>query len=134
LPPSQGIRLAVKKQNVLSKTAPVDLAVAGNFSFFIFKTKPELVAYFRQVYRSLDPRAGMFILDLAGGSSMTDLGPERRKVRSPRWGAYTYIWDALSFNPITHEARFAIHFDFPATARRKTLQLFKNAFTYDWRL
>jgi hypothetical protein len=129
---SQKRRLRPLKKNVISRTEPCDLAVAGNFSFWVFKTEAELVRYFRAVRASLDPKRGLFILDLAGGTSMNELGPEKRTIRSRTLGKYTYIWDAKSFNPITHEARYAIHFELSQGPRRE--RRIRDAFEYDWRL
>ena len=129
---SQHSRLQVFQKNVLSQTEATDLIVAGNFSYFIFKQRAQLLAYFKKARESLKPGLGMLILDVAGGSSMIEHGVERRTIRSKELGKYTYIWECVSFDPVTHDAKFAIHFELPQgkTGKRRV----RNAFTYDWRL
>ena len=63
---------------------------------------------------------------------MVELGEERRTIRSPQLGRYTYIWECQSFDPVTHHGTFAIHFELPQGKNRK--RRMRNAFTYDWRL
>ena len=41
---------------------------------------------------------------------------------------FTYYWECQRFDPVTHEAFYAIHFR--PKGRRKLV----NVFTYDWRL
>ena len=45
-----------------------------------------------------------------------------------RLGGCTYVWDQVSFDPISHQTDCRIHFEFPDGSVRR------NAFTYDWRL
>jgi hypothetical protein len=128
LTPHQHDRLEVRQESVTKKTRPVDLIVAGNFSFNIFKKRQELLTYFKQARKSLRAGRGMLVLDVTGGPSMIELGKESRKVRSKSLGTYTYTWECKSFDPITHDAQYAIHFDIPGRKR------VRDAFTYDWRL
>ena len=125
---SQHQRLQVVRKNVMSTTRPVDLIVAGNFSFNIFKERKELLKYLKHARKSLTPDRGMAVLDITGGPSMIELGQEPRTIRSRALGNYTYIWECTGFDPITHDANYAIHFDIPKRGR------IRNAFTYDWRL
>lgn len=124
----QRSRLDTRLQNVISVTKPgADMIVACNFSFFIFKTRPMLLKYFRSARKSLS-KDGLFILELAGGPGMIESVRERKVFkRGGKWD-FTYIWDQKSFDPITHDARYAIHFNL-AGGRR-----INDAFTYDWRL
>ena len=128
LTPSQHSRLEVRLENVMKRTQPVDLIVAGNFSFNIFKKRQELLHYFRQARKSLRSGRGMLVLDITGGPSMIELGKESRKIRSKTLGNYTYTWECKGFDPITHDVQYAIHFDIPGFGR------VRDAFTYDWRL
>jgi SAM-dependent methyltransferase len=115
-------RIDLRREDVRSITAPpVDMIVALNFSYFVFKTRPELLGYFRSVKRSLAPR-GLFCLDIFGGWESEALRTETRRKKG-----FTYVWEQTAFDPITHEVRFAIHFRF--RDRREM----KRAFTYDWR-
>ncbi|MCM2322646.1 MAG: class I SAM-dependent methyltransferase [Oligoflexia bacterium] len=122
-------RLSVLRRNVLSTTTPkADLIIGCNFSFFILKDRATLVSYFRHCLRSLRP-GGMLILEMAGGPGMIE--PMRERV--PVYGRdgkrkYTYIWHQQQFDPITHDARYAIHFELGDGSRKNSV------FTYDWRL
>ena len=124
----QQSRLTIVNDNVLSITAPkVDVVLACNFSFYIFKDRGTLVRYLRGCLRSLR-KDGIAILDLAGGPGMIEPMRERKKLNSPETGRFTYSWHQKSFDPITHDAQYAIHFDFPDGKKMH------DAFTYDWRL
>jgi SAM-dependent methyltransferase len=104
------------------RTAPVEIVVAMNFSYFTFKARKDLLRYFRAVHRSLR-REGLFFLDIMGG-------PEAQvpQLEELDYGDYVYVWDQDKFNPITHECRFYIHFKFPDGTKMW------RAFSYDWRL
>lgn len=128
LTPEQKSRLKIHRKNVISTTAPQDLIVAGNFSFNIFHERETLKKYFVQCLRSLKKGRGALILDMGGGPEMIQEGEERRKISGGKLGKFTYIWDTQSFNPITHQAKYAIHF------KMANGRMFKNAFTYDWRM
>ena len=103
-----------------SKT--VDCVLATNFSYFVFKDRKNLIKYFKHAYKQLK-RKGIFMLDAFGGYEAHQLLEERTKHKN-----FTYVWDQSSFNPITHEIKCYIHFEFPD----KTM--IKKAFTYNWRL
>jgi SAM-dependent methyltransferase len=121
-------RLRIVNDNVLSITAPkVDVVLSCNFSFCIFKDRATLVRYLRACLRSLR-KGGMVIIDLAGGPGMIAPMRERKTVNTPETGKFTYVWHQKSFDPITHDAHYAIHFKFPDGSEMK------DAFTYDWRL
>ena len=51
----------------------VDVTVGFNFSYFIFKERSDLLAYFRRAYESLAPR-GLFVVDLYGLQAARELG------------------------------------------------------------
>lgn len=102
--------------------AKADILAAQNFSFWIFKTRPELLAYLRAARRNLK-REGMMVLDMMGGSEAhTEDREERRRVKN-----FTYVWEQERFCPITHDCRYHISFRF-----RDGSEL-RRAFTYDWR-
>lgn len=108
----------------------VDMVLAMNFSYWIFKRREELLAYFKSVYASL-AKDGVFFLDSFGGWEAQQVIQDRRKCRLPGRGLagrYTYVWDHFAFNPITSDLMCKIHFEFPDGSR------LRNAFTYDWRL
>ncbi len=101
-----------------------DIISAQNFSFWIFKTRPALLEYFRAARRNLD-RDGIFILDLTGGYGLLKSPhiESRRIAKDTR-----YVWDQQHLDPVTHDCRFAIHFRFADGSE------IRNAFEYDWRL
>ncbi len=106
-----------------SRKAP-DVRCAQNFSYWVFKTRPEMLAYFKSVYEDLADD-GIFICDLHGGPESIQELEEETEVDDE---SFTYVWDQDSINPITGEARLHIHFRFPDGSE------LKDAFTYEWRL
>jgi hypothetical protein len=116
-------RLSLVQGDVRSaKTPGCDVVVAMNFSFFCFKTRAELVAYFRAARGHLAP-GGIFFADAFGGpEAMIEVEEKRRK------SGFTYVWEQRSYDPITGDLATAIHFDFPDGSRMT------RAFTYEWRL
>lgn len=126
--PAQRKRLRILRQNVVSVTSPkVDIVVAGNFSFNIFKEFTDLVEYFRCVRKSLRT-GGAFILELAGGPGMIEQTKERRKLKKDGKPWFQYTWDQQSYNPINHHVKYAIHF------KMANGRVYDSAFEYDWRL
>lgn len=128
LDPDQRRRLHILRQNVISRTQPkVDVLTACNFSFNIFKEWDTLVAYFKAARASIH-RQGIFILEGAGGPGMIEEIREKTVHKKGRKRWFTYIWDQKSFDPITHEALYSIHFELPGGKK------LKDSFVYDWRL
>ena len=115
-------RMHYLQQNVLNAKAPkVDAICAFNFSYFIFRSRKDLLQYFKSVRKSLN-KQGTFYIDLFGGPESQKLVTDTKKV-----GKITYFWECQHFNPITHECTFAIHFK---DAKGKKHE---NVFTYHWR-
>jgi SAM-dependent methyltransferase len=100
----------------------VDVTVGFNFSYFLFKTREELVRYFRHARTTLKPE-GLFVLDVFGGWEA-----HRTVEEETDHGDFTYCWEQARYDPIAMELLCHIHFDFPDGSR------LKKAFTYDWRL
>jgi SAM-dependent methyltransferase len=73
----------------------VDVTVAFNFSYFLFKTRDELRDYFEKAHASLNDE-GMLVLDAYGGPDSQHTSEEKRPV-----DGFTYIWDQHDFDPIT---------------------------------
>lgn len=116
-------RVTLRRANVLNVTRPrVDLVVALNFSYFIFRTRPEMVAYFRAARRSLAP-GGLFIGDIFGGWEA-----QKPLTESTRYRGFTYLWQLDHYDPVDNFARFHIHFKFHDRGG------IRRAFTYNWRL
>lgn len=105
-------------------TDPVDLTCAFNFSYNGFKTREQLLAYFRAVHQNLNDR-GVLAMDIHGGPESMDEVLEDREVEGED---FTYIWEQERFNPITHDTVCHIHFEFPDGSR------LDRAFSYEWRL
>lgn len=116
-------RVDLVRANVLDVHRPkADILVAVNFSYCIFKSRALMLDYARNARRSLD-RGGMLFMDAWGGSETQAVQRDRKRCRG-----FTYVWDQISFDPITYHADCRIHFEFPDGRK------IRNAFTYDWRL
>ncbi|MBI5495365.1 MAG: class I SAM-dependent methyltransferase [Deltaproteobacteria bacterium] len=125
LTPAEKQRVALWQRDVRSPQRPkVDVVAAQNFSFQVFKTRPELREYFRVAHRNLDAQ-GVLLLDMMGGAAcMEEDRRERRRIP----GGFTYEWEQARFDPVSHHALFHINFHFRDGTR------LRRAFTYDWRL
>ena len=102
--------------------APVDVILAMNFSYQIFKTREKLGGYFRHVREGLVDD-GILFIDVFGGYEAYMETREKRKHKG-----FKYIWEHASYNPINGDILCHIHFTFPDGSK------LKKAFTYDWRL
>jgi SAM-dependent methyltransferase len=123
LKPKQRERLRLIEGDVRTvDTGIVDLAVAFNFSWWTFKTRPELLRYFRAVHATLADD-GVFVLDIYGGSDAYDEQEEETD-----YGLFTYVWDQHAFDPVSARYICYIHFRFPDGSE------LPRAFSYDWRL
>lgn len=125
---SQKQRLSVQRRNVISVSrAKADLIVANNFSFYVFRERQQLVDYFSACRKSLGPR-GMAIVEMVGGPGFVERNKEQRTIKEMGRPRFKYIWDQRSFNPITREGNYSIHFKLPNGRQHK------HAFTYHWRI
>ena len=121
----QQARLQLIQKDVTKKNLPTaDIICALNFSYFIFKERNKLKEYFTSVLASLLP-GGVFFLDCFGGSQCQEAIEEETEFQGE---GFSYFWDQDSFDPVTHEAMFYIHFKRKGEAKRK------KVFTYDWRM
>ena len=104
-------------------TPPVDVLCAQNFSYFTFKERETLKAYFRSSKDALGAR-GVFVVDVFGGyESIED---ERADVTDH--GDFHYVWEQHRFDPINGYGIYKIHFRFPDGSA------IEDAFVYDWRM
>ncbi|MDP6530625.1 MAG: class I SAM-dependent methyltransferase [Arenicellales bacterium] len=116
-------RITLLNDNVLTaQTPPVDLILAMNFSYQIFKTRDDLRRYFSRVRECLVDD-GVFFIDTYGGYEAF-----REMEEETEHDNFTYVWDQARYNPITGDMVCYIHFKFPDGSRMK------RAFTYTWRL
>lgn len=123
LKPGEAARVRLVEGNVLSaRTAPADVTLAVNFSYWVFKERATMLRYFRRARTGLVDD-GVLILDAFGGYEAC-----KEMQESSRCNGFTYIWDQARFNPISSEILCHIHFRFRDGSR------LNNAFTYDWRL
>lgn len=123
LPAAAQARVKLLHSDVMNAdTGPVDLIAALNFSFFIFRTRDELRAYFRKSFESLKDD-GILFLDMFGGPEAQEETKEKTKHKK-----FTYVWHQAEFHPVTHYVRCHIDFRFPDGSK------LKKAFSYEWRL
>lgn len=123
LPEEARRRVDVRLEDVRTVKCPrVDCIGAFNFSYYLFKTRPELIAYFKAARRGLKAD-GIFLLDAYGGSESFEEGEEDRPLKG-----FTYVWDTGRYNPITGDVVTRIHFRFPDGSE------IDSAFVYEWRL
>ena len=123
LPETARARVKLLHDDVRSvSTQAVDIVGAFNFSYFCFKARDEMRAYFASVREALN-RDGVFFLDAFGGPDASDLTKEKAKI-----DGFTYVWEQAEFEPVTGRILCHIHFKFPDGSK------IKRAFTYDWRL
>lgn len=116
-------RMDIQEGNVLDDGLPkADIIAACNFSYFIFKQRQTLKDYFANSLKSLNDD-GIMVLDIFGGSECYEPNEEETEHDD-----YSYFWDQDSFDPVTNEALFYIHF------KPKGEKKMKKAFTYDWRM
>jgi ubiquinone/menaquinone biosynthesis C-methylase UbiE len=114
LPTVDQARVSLIEADVLTAQTPSpDILAAFNFSYFTFKTRDELGAYFKK----------SFFVDLFGGPEAQEETKEKTKHKR-----FTYIWHQAEFHPVTNFIRCHIHFRFKDGSK------IKKAFTYEWRL
>lgn len=113
------IRMDVLKGHLV---CAVDIVDAQNFSWFVFKDRATLLAYFSSVYSSLKTE-GLFVLDIYGGPDAQILCEDVRECDD-----FDYVWEQAAYDPITANTLCHIHFRFPDGTSMP------YAFSYDWRL
>jgi len=104
------------------ETEPMDVILAMNFSYWLFRDRKIMADYFRRVYEGLT-EDGVFFLDAYGGYDCPKVIQDHNQCNG-----FTYIWDQATYNPITGDMACLIHFAFPDGSR------LDSAFRYEWRL
>ncbi len=120
-------RVTVMEQDVRERSTPqVDVLTAQNFSFWIFKTREEVLEYFKVAYANLASE-GVIVMDMMGGRDCydSDLVDKRTIVKGKK--GFKYHWEQAYFNPVNSHCKFYIHFKFADGSKMK------KAFQYDWR-
>jgi len=127
-------RVHLTRGDVLHARVPrADVTLAYNFSFWVFKTREELLAYFRAARRGL-ATDGVFLLAMFGGTDAIQALRESRRIPTKQGPngrplpAFRYVWRQDKFNPITHDLECSIDFEIPG---RRPM---RRAFAYDWRM
>jgi len=120
-------RVRILEQDVRQRNRPqVDILTAQNFSFWIFKTRAEVIEYFKVARANMGPQSIM-IMDMMGGGGCYEEGQtDVRTIKKGKKG-FKYYWKQDRFNPITADARFYIGFKFSDGSK------LKKAFEYNWR-
>ncbi|TWT83988.1 hypothetical protein CA13_54620 [Planctomycetes bacterium CA13] len=124
---AQQSRVKLLEQDVRKRNRPqVDVLAAQNFSFWLFKTRDEVIDYFT-IARSNLKAEGIMVMDMMGGGECyTEELVEKRTIKKGKKG-FRYDWEQASFNPISGDASFYIHFKFNDGSK------LKRAFEYHWR-
>ncbi len=123
LKPEQAKRIELRVEDVMeAETAPMDIVLAMNFSYWLFEDRPTLLKYFQRAHGALADDGIMF-LDAFGGHDAPRVLKERTKFKK-----HTYIWEQAYFNPINNHMRCHIHF------KMKDGSKLEKAFSYEWRL
>jgi hypothetical protein len=122
LRPEQQKRMKLLEGDVLHSDLPAaDIVAAMNFSYFCFKSREVMKLYFGNVYKSLG-KDSIFLVDCFGGSQCQ--APIEDTINHD---GFKYHWDQSSFDPVSNEALFYIHF-------RVGKEKIEKVFTYDWRM
>jgi len=123
LEPEQQKRVHTLQTDVMNPELPrADIIAPLNFSYFGFKQRTDLKRYFQAAYNRLNDK-GLLIMDCFGGQACME--PNEHETE---YDDFSYYWDQDTFDPLTNEAMFYIHY------RPKGQKKVKNVFTYDWRL
>jgi hypothetical protein len=122
LTPQQRARVQLLCEDVRKVTpGSADVIAAQNFSYFCFKTRPELREYFAAAHANLADK-GIFVLDIMGGSETQ----EDESEEITEFDDFDYVWEVASFDPVSYHVLCRIRFRFPDGSELK-------AFEYDWR-
>lgn len=124
---SQQNRVNVYEQDVRTVgEVKSDILAAQNFSFWIFKTRAEVVEYFKMARENLNDQ-GIMVMDMMGGGECyTEDHVDKRKIVKGKKG-FSYHWEQARFNPVNADCSFYIHFKFADGSK------LKKAFEYHWR-
>lgn len=123
----ESARIKLLQKDVLGDGLPkVQMICALNFSYSIFKDRKTLKKYFQNVYRDLK-KNGVFVIDAFGGSKCWE--PNEDEIsHDDHDPPFSYFWDQDTIDPLTHHAKFYIHFKRKGETKRE------KVFSYDWRL
>lgn len=127
-------RVTLHRQDVLEPPGDhVDVVVAFNFSYFVFRDRDTLSRYFKRARKSLRP-GGAMVLDLFGGAGAAEELKEKSKkpaevqVDGRKIPAFTYVWEQTKFNPVDHSTVCHISFELRDGTKMR------RVFSYPWRI
>ncbi|MEL7487487.1 MAG: class I SAM-dependent methyltransferase [Pseudomonadota bacterium] len=124
---AQQARVAVYQKDVRTASErKSDIVAAQNFSFWIFRTRAEMVDYFKIARANLKDEGVMVMDMMGGGDSFLEGHVEKRKIAKGPKG-FSYHWEQAEINPVTLECTHYIHFKFGDGSKMK------RAFEYSWR-
>jgi hypothetical protein len=125
LTPAARKRIELVHDNVLTVRTPEppEAVLAMNFSYYTFRERAQLRAYFEHVRDTL-AEGGILFLDCYGGSEAFTECREKRKVNKD----FHYIWEQAEYSPITGHMSCFIHFHFADGSKMN------RAFEYTWRM
>ncbi len=116
-------RIELLQQDVMQADCDaVDMILAMNFSYQLFKTRDSLRNYFATARQGLKSD-GILFIDAYGGYESGKTVKEKTKYKG-----FTYYWHQKKYNPINGHMLCHIHFKFSDGS------WLKKAFTYEWRL
>lgn len=105
-----------------AKLPKADIISALNFSYGVFKDRVELKDYLKKCLTKLKAK-GIMVMDCLGGM---EIAPQLET--SVEFEGFTYTWEQESFDPLSREARFSVHFQRPGEKQRR------GEFIYEWRM
>ena len=120
-------RVRLLEQDVRKRNRPqADVLAAQNFSFWYFKTRAEVIDYFKTARANLAAE-GIMVMDMMGGSECyQEDHVDKRTIKKGKKG-FKYHWYQARFDPISADATFYIHFKFADGSK------LEKAFEYQWR-
>ncbi|MFK7821795.1 MAG: class I SAM-dependent methyltransferase [Planctomycetaceae bacterium] len=123
----QKSRVNLLEQDVRELNDPkADVLAAQNFSFWYFKTRAEVINYFKIAYENMADQGVMIMDMMGGGDCYTEELTDKRKIKKGKKG-FSYHWEQARFNPVNADCSFYIHFKFGDGSKMK------KAFEYHWR-
>lgn len=124
---TEASRVRLLQKDVRRGSRPqVDVLAAQNFSFWIFKTRAEVLEYLKVARSNLQP-GGVMVMDMMGGGDCyLEEQIDKRTIGKGK-KSFKYHWEQASFNPVNRDASFYISFRFKDGSK------LKRVFEYHWR-
>jgi len=127
LPKAARDRVEIHQTNVLNPDLPTaDIICAMNFSHYVFKKRVTMKSYLLNCYSALNT-GGLMLMDCFGGPAC-----QKASVEKTDHKGFTYVWEQVSYDPLSNEALFQIHFK--VKGKDGKVKNHHNQFSYDWRM